>query len=94
MKLTFVVAAMVMLSVGVAWAGSGPAKLSCKAKPSEKSSVTLNGLVPESEETLEITLSHGASSIRMTDEDARRIPNRGTGARRVFHHHQTQTGRR
>jgi hypothetical protein len=66
---------LAILIVGISWtglasAGSGPAKLSCEAKPSENSNVSLKGLVPDSEETLEITLSDGSSSIRMTDEDA------------------------
>jgi hypothetical protein len=47
MKLTFVVSVVGMLLAGFAWAGSGPAKLSCAARASEKSSVTLKGLVPD-----------------------------------------------
>ena len=70
MKRAFAVVTIGMLWTGLASAGSGPAKLSCEAKPSEKSSVSLKGLVPDSEETLEITLSDGSASIRMTDEDA------------------------
>jgi|SRR5688572_21404565 hypothetical protein len=62
--------AIVILCAGAARAGSGPANLSCEAKPGQKSPVTLKGLIPDSEETLDITLSDGSASIRMTDADA------------------------
>jgi hypothetical protein len=65
---------MVMLfalaTQGAARAGSGPAKISCRSKDPRKAAVTLEGLVPGSEETLELALSDGASSLRMTDADA------------------------
>ena len=70
MKSAIMASVIGIVWTGAAWAGSGPAKLSCEAKQGEKATVSLTGLVPDSEETLEITLSDGTSSIRMTDEDA------------------------
>ena len=70
MKRAVATVAIVIMCTGPARAGSGPAKLSCEAKTGEKSAVTLKGVIPDSEETLDITLSDGSASIRMTDEDA------------------------
>jgi hypothetical protein len=70
MRRVFATALLLGLWEGLALAGSGPAKLSCEPKAGENSTVSFKGLVPDSEETLDITLSDGTASIRVTDEDA------------------------
>jgi hypothetical protein len=64
-------AAGVMALVGDrAYAGSGPARLVCKAHPGVQANLVLEGLVPHSEDTLELTVSDGTSMLKFLDDDS------------------------
>jgi hypothetical protein len=71
-----IVKSMFILALGAAlWpqttlAGSNSATLSCKSKPRQAYSLTLQGRVPDSEETLDLTLADRQNSLKLTNSNA------------------------
>jgi hypothetical protein len=67
---------MLILALGAtlwpqsALAGSNSATLSCKSKPGQAQSLTLQGKIPDSEETLDLTLADRKHSLKLTNSNA------------------------
>lgn len=54
-------------------AGSGPGHVSCKSISKKYRNITLKGLIPDTEFTLDLVLSDGKSNISMTEDEQDKI---------------------
>lgn len=69
LKSTLILVLGVTLWTQTAIAGTNSATLSCKSKPGQ-AFLTLQGKVPDSEETLDLTLSDRQNSLKLTNNNA------------------------
>lgn len=65
-QLSFCVFSMCVMTSGMAWAGSGPAQLSCM---SESGKVELSGKIPATEEALDLTLKYNGFILHMSSSE-------------------------
>ena len=78
------------VALSVAQAGSGPASLACTALPARAATtaaaeaITLKGLIPATEQTLDLTLTVGTASVKMSGEAGDRPQVVDAFADRVF----------
>lgn len=71
-KTFFLVTCLIMLcctaNVPVTFAGSGPARISCKSISKKGRTITLKGFIPATEFGFDLVLSDGTSNISMTED--------------------------